>query len=76
MPSFPSTHVKWKTTFFMALFSDGVLDVMRNPTLAEKRERLKGFNDSETIETFIDSLDKHTLPDDLTVLTVKRSSHA
>jgi phosphoserine phosphatase RsbU/P len=58
--------------FFLAIFSDGILEVLPHPSLQEKRAFLNTLNSCEAIESFIKTLDKNELPDDLTVVIVKR----
>ena len=58
--------------FFFAVFSDGILELMPQQSLTDKIELLKGLDRGSKIEAFMQSLAKRELPDDVTVLTVRR----
>lgn len=59
--------------FFLAIFSDGILDALPQPNLDQKIGFLKTLASASAIQGYINSLDTDHLEDDLTVLTIERS---
>ncbi len=73
--TFQDVHRPLPEQFLLAVFSDGVLDVLPQPTLAEKLGFLEKLGSETTIADFVTRLRSHTdLPDDITVLTIKRGN--
>jgi serine phosphatase RsbU (regulator of sigma subunit) len=63
----------------LALFSDGVLDALPDPTLRDKQNRLlqavqRSTSDGNTLLSFLGLDAGRSYPDDITLLTVERMS--
>ncbi|HEY5653773.1 MAG TPA: fused response regulator/phosphatase [Pontiella sp.] len=59
--------------FFLAVFSDGILDALPQEALSDKLDFLKGLSNSNAITNYLNTLDSDHLEDDLTIVSIKRS---
>ncbi|KAA3609951.1 MAG: fused response regulator/phosphatase [Calditrichaeota bacterium] len=74
--AFENISVQLEENFFLAFFSDGILDILPQDSLDEKINLLNELcmSDRETFQNFISGLKDNSagLPDDITVLTIEK----
>jgi serine phosphatase RsbU (regulator of sigma subunit) len=71
--TFVAEKIALPDAFRLLLVSDGALDALPMPTVAEKLARLQTLQDEASLNRFIEQMATHGhLPDDLTILSVTR----
>ena len=73
--SYENQQVELGETFDLVLFSDGILEVMADGSVAEKERRLmeivgKGIHNISDLRDHLDLHDKQAVPDDIAIMTV------
>ncbi len=78
--SFTNSKMQLPPAFELVVFSDGILDIMGNESLPEKQTRLETIIDQPDLDmpklvarSGVKSVD--SLPDDITILMVRRRAH-
>ena len=78
--TYTNSKMQLPDTFDLVVFSDGILDIMVNESLPEKQTRLETIVDQEDLDmskvVARSGINQYeSLPDDVTILMIKRRTH-